>query len=43
MLLCHLKFSFKKDKLNFRFIGTLKHELGAKIEVEFLLLDRKKQ
>ena len=30
MLLCHFKFSFKKDKLNFRFIGTLKgncHEL----------------
>ena len=23
MLLCHFKFSFKKDKLNFRFIGTL--------------------
>ena len=30
MLLCHFKFSFKEDKLNFRFIGTLKgncHEL----------------
>ena len=25
MLLCHFKFSFKKDKLNFRFIGTLMH------------------
>ena len=24
MLLCHFKFSFKEDKLNFRFIGTLK-------------------
>ena len=23
MLLCHFKFSFKKDKLNFHFIGTL--------------------
>ena len=23
MLLCHFKFSFKEDKLNFRFIGTL--------------------
>ena len=23
MLLCHFKFSFKKEKLNFRFIGTL--------------------
>ena len=23
MLVCHFKFSFKKDKLNFRFIGTL--------------------
>ena len=23
MLLCHFKYSFKKDKLNFRFIGTL--------------------
>ena len=23
MLLCHFKFSFKIDKLNFRFIGTL--------------------
>ena len=26
MLLCHFKFSFEKDKLNFRFIGTLKNE-----------------
>ena len=24
MLLCHFQFSFKEDKLNFRFIGTLK-------------------
>ena len=24
MLLCHFKFSFKEDKLNFRFIGTVK-------------------
>ena len=23
MLLCHFKFSFKEDKLNFRFIGSL--------------------
>ena len=23
MLLCHFKFSFKEDKLHFRFIGTL--------------------
>ena len=23
MLLCHFKFSFKEDELNFRFIGTL--------------------
>ena len=24
MLLCHFKFSFKEDKLNFHFIGTLR-------------------
>ena len=24
MLPCHFKFSLKKDKLNFRFIGTLR-------------------
>ena len=27
MLLCHFKFSFKEDKLNFRFIGTLTKSL----------------
>ena len=26
MLLCHFKFSFKEDKLNFRFIGTLSRD-----------------
>ena len=28
MLLSHFKFSFKEDKLNFRFIGTLSGPLG---------------
>ena len=32
MLLCHFKFSFKEDKLNFRFIGTLKVKQGFHVK-----------
>ena len=31
MLLCHFKFSFKEDRLHFRFIGTLKALLHGTI------------
>ena len=34
MLLCHFKFSFKKDKLNFRFIGTLTLNFDALLASE---------
>ena len=48
MLLCHFKFSFKEDKLNFRFIGTLKwtqnvsqqffHSINVMRQMQFLCL-----
>ena len=36
MLLCHFKFSFKEDKLNFRFIGTLNMTFKLFIVIDIL-------
>ena len=39
MLLCHFKFSFKEDKLNFRFIGTLSVELTNRLHLCTVITD----
>ena len=41
MLVCHFKFSFKKDKLNFRFIGTLNKLKSMKVSTFSFRINKK--